>query len=400
MLYAREREAFGKPIADFQAVQIRLADMATSIQAARLLVQWAASQADAGKRVDMQAGMAKLFASEVAVKSSLEAMRIHGGYGYSQEFVVERLYRDAPLMVIGEGTSDVMQMVIARALVSGLGGHRMTARSHLYVPGDRADVLAKALDRGADALIVDLEDAVPAGDQGRGTRHACAGWLATVPRRSDRDLGAGQRRRARVCGMSGRSRPRRGSRGSASPRRSPLPTSRRSAPCSTSSARRRRWRRCVESAAALLRAESIAAAPRVRRLQVGEADLRADTGILPGPDERELGWVRSWVVLVSAAAGIEPPVGPVSTDFRDLDALRESTEALRRMGYRGRACIHPAQVEVVNAVFTPSDAELEAARRVVASYDAALAGGSGVVIGDDGRMIDEAVVRQARRLLS
>ena len=119
LLYAREREAFGKPIADFQAVQIRLADMATSIQAARLLVHWAASQADAGKRVDMQAGMAKLFASEVAVKSSLEAMRIHGGYGYSQEFVVERLYRDAPLMVIGEGTSDVMQMVIARALVSG-----------------------------------------------------------------------------------------------------------------------------------------------------------------------------------------------------------------------------------------------------------------------------------------
>ncbi len=119
LLYAREREAFGKPIADFQAVQIRLADMATQIQAARLLILWAAAEADAGKRVDMQAGMAKLFASEVAVKASLDAMRIHGGYGYSQEFVVERLYRDAPLMVIGEGTSDVMQMVIARALVSG-----------------------------------------------------------------------------------------------------------------------------------------------------------------------------------------------------------------------------------------------------------------------------------------
>ena len=156
----------------------------------------------------------------------------------------------------------------------------------------------------------------------------------------------------------------------------------------------------VESAAALLRAESIAAAPRVRRLQVGEADLRADTGILPGPDDRELGWVRSWVVLVSAAAGIEPPVGPVSTDFRDLAAFRESTEALRRMGYRGRACIHPAQVEVVNAVFTPSADELDVARGVVASYEAALAEGSGVVIGEDGRMIDEAVVRQARRLLS
>ena len=79
----------------------------------------AASEADKGKRVDMQSGMAKLFASEVCVEVALEAMRIHGGYGYSKEFVVERLYRDAPLMTIGEGTSDVMRMVIARSLVSG-----------------------------------------------------------------------------------------------------------------------------------------------------------------------------------------------------------------------------------------------------------------------------------------
>jgi alkylation response protein AidB-like acyl-CoA dehydrogenase len=117
--YSRQRQAFGKPISDFQAIQMKLADMATNIQAARLLVYWSAAQADAGERVDMQAGMAKLFASETAVKASMDAMRIHGGYGYSQEFVVERLYRDAPLMTIGEGTSDVMQMVIARSLISG-----------------------------------------------------------------------------------------------------------------------------------------------------------------------------------------------------------------------------------------------------------------------------------------
>ncbi|MFI7148736.1 acyl-CoA dehydrogenase family protein [Nonomuraea sp. NPDC050022] len=117
--YARERNAFGQPIADFQAVQLKLADMATEIQAARLLTYWAASQADSGKRVDMEAGMAKYFASEVALKASLESMRIHGGYGYSQEFVVERLYRDAPLMAIGEGTNDVQRLVIARSLVSG-----------------------------------------------------------------------------------------------------------------------------------------------------------------------------------------------------------------------------------------------------------------------------------------
>ncbi|MFI7699886.1 acyl-CoA dehydrogenase family protein [Nonomuraea sp. NPDC049480] len=121
LAYARERTAFGQPIADFQAIQLKLADLATEIQAARLLTYWAAAQADSGKRVDMEAGMAKYFASEVALKASLEAMRIHGGYGYSQEFVVERLYRDAPLMAIGEGTNDVQRLVIARSLVSGKG---------------------------------------------------------------------------------------------------------------------------------------------------------------------------------------------------------------------------------------------------------------------------------------
>ena len=117
--YARDRQAFGKPIADFQAIQIKLADMATKIQAARLLVQWSAASADSGQRVDMQAGMAKLYAGEIAVEVALDAMRIHGGYGYSKEFVIERLYREAPLSVIGEGTSDIMRTVIARGLISG-----------------------------------------------------------------------------------------------------------------------------------------------------------------------------------------------------------------------------------------------------------------------------------------
>lgn len=117
--YAQERHAFGQPIANFQAVQLKLADMATELQAARLLTWWAASRADAGKRSDLEAGMAKLFASEVAIKASLESMRIHGGYGYSTEFDVERLYRDAPLMAIGEGTNDIQRTVIARALLRG-----------------------------------------------------------------------------------------------------------------------------------------------------------------------------------------------------------------------------------------------------------------------------------------
>jgi alkylation response protein AidB-like acyl-CoA dehydrogenase len=116
LAYAKERKAFGKPIAEHQAVQLKLADMATEVQAARLLTWWAASTADSGRRADLESGMAKLFASEVAVKAALEAMRIHGGYGYSTEFEIERLYRDAPLMAIGEGTSDILRTVIARQL--------------------------------------------------------------------------------------------------------------------------------------------------------------------------------------------------------------------------------------------------------------------------------------------
>ncbi len=119
--YAGEREAFGQKISGFQAVQLKLADMATKVQAARLLVYWAATLADAGQRTDLQSGMAKVYASEVALECAVEAMQVHGGYGYSREFIVERLYRDAPLMVIGEGTNDILRTVIARALISGRG---------------------------------------------------------------------------------------------------------------------------------------------------------------------------------------------------------------------------------------------------------------------------------------
>jgi alkylation response protein AidB-like acyl-CoA dehydrogenase len=115
--YAKDRKAFGQAIAGFQAIQLKIADMATDVQAARLLTWYAASRADAGRRADREAAMAKYFASEVAIRSSLEAMRIHGGMGYSTELDIERLYRDAPLMAIGEGTNDIQRMVIARSLL-------------------------------------------------------------------------------------------------------------------------------------------------------------------------------------------------------------------------------------------------------------------------------------------
>jgi alkylation response protein AidB-like acyl-CoA dehydrogenase len=117
LAYARDRHAFGRPIADFQAIQLKLADMATEVQAARLLTWWAASALDSGRRADLETGMAKLYASEICIKAALESMRIHGGYGYSTELEIERFYRDAPLMAIGEGTNDILRTVIARQLV-------------------------------------------------------------------------------------------------------------------------------------------------------------------------------------------------------------------------------------------------------------------------------------------
>ena len=118
LAYAKQREAFGKPIAKHQAIAFKIAEMATKLHAARLMTYDAARKADAGERVDLAAGMAKLFASETAAELSLDAMRIHGGNGFSTEYPVERYYRDAPLMIIGEGTSEIQKLVISRALLA------------------------------------------------------------------------------------------------------------------------------------------------------------------------------------------------------------------------------------------------------------------------------------------
>jgi alkylation response protein AidB-like acyl-CoA dehydrogenase len=115
--YAQQRETFGQPIWRHQAVGHRLAEMATAVEAARLLTTRAAASLDAGRRSDLEAGMAKLFASEVCLRVSADAIKVHGGYGYSPEFDIERYYRDAPLMVVGEGTNDIQRNVIIRQLI-------------------------------------------------------------------------------------------------------------------------------------------------------------------------------------------------------------------------------------------------------------------------------------------
>jgi alkylation response protein AidB-like acyl-CoA dehydrogenase len=120
--YSQQRETFGKPICEHQAIQLKLGEMATRVEAARLLVENAAKIYDRGERCDVEAGMAKYFATEAAFENAHEAMRIHGGYGYSKEFAVERLYRDAPLLCIGEGTNEMQRIIIARQLIARRAG--------------------------------------------------------------------------------------------------------------------------------------------------------------------------------------------------------------------------------------------------------------------------------------
>lgn len=268
----------------------------------------------------------------------------------------------------------------------------MTARSYLYVPGDRLDRLARAFDRAADEIIIDLEDSVPP-DAKSGSRAALREWLPSAPRPvwiriNPQPLGeldvAELARAPKIAGFC-------------------LAKTENAA-----------WVRDVawvldhagsdamlapllETAAAVLDARQIAAAPRVARLQLGEADLRAQLGITLSGDERELLAVRGQVVLASAAVGLAPPVAPVSTNFVDLDALARSTSALHRLGFFGRACIHPAQIPVVNREFTPTRAAVDAARRMIEDLDRARGAAS---VGADGTMVDDAVARQARRIVT
>ncbi len=118
LAYARQRVTMGKPIAEHQAIQMKLADMATKVEAARLLTEFAATRMQAGRRADVEAGMAKLFASETALEVAMESMRIHGGVGYTADLPIERYFRDAPLLVIGEGTNEIQRLVIARGLLA------------------------------------------------------------------------------------------------------------------------------------------------------------------------------------------------------------------------------------------------------------------------------------------
>ena len=281
----------------------------------------------------------------------------------------------------------------------------VTARSYLFAPGDQVRKLQHALESGADAIIADLEDAVAPSAKAN-ARHMVASWLSRLdgdqpqlwvrvngsPRLLVEDVHA-------VVGpaVTGICLPKTQGPEQLRGLGELLGVAERQAGLAEGALK---VVPLVESAAGLLSARAIAEQPRVWQLGLGELDLCAEVGLQPSADERELLSIRLQVVLASAAAGLASPIGPVSTDFRDLDGLRRSTDALRRLGFGSRWAIHPAQVPVINEVFTPSPDQVEAARRLVERYDDALDQGVGVCVDEDGRMVDEAVVRMARRVLA
>lgn len=273
-------------------------------------------------------------------------------------------------------------------------------RSCLYVPGNAAEKLNKALARSADALIIDLEDAVPPSEK-EAARSQVVDWLRSLPAEPRIEIwvrtNSGSLLMEDVKALAG----------------IPSLTGMVLAKCEGQGDtvavdqvltglgdRRTLLMPLIETAGAVLDARRIAEGPRVRQLQIGEVDLAAELGMTPSPDDEELSSIRSMIVLVSAAAGISPPLGPVSRITQDLAALAESTRRLHRQGFSGRACIHPAQIPVVHDVFTPSADDIAEARLVIDLSASAEAEGRGVVLHPDGRLIDPAVLRSAWRTLA
>ncbi len=257
----------------------------------------------------------------------------------------------------------------------------MTPRSYLYVPGDRPDRFEKAVASEADASIFDLEDAVRP-ERKVAARKETADFLAQPPDApvwvrvnntpeliyDDLEMAASSHATGVVIPKANLE----------ACRNSPVAVI-----------------ALIETSEGVATAAKIAACEKVVRLSLGEVDLSAELGIFPSSDARELWAIRSDVVLASALAGLEPPVGPVHTNLEDEIGLARSCHQLRRQGFGARGIIHPGQISAVHAGFAPSAEELKYAMRVLAAHED-VGGGAAML---DGRFIDPAVVRQARRVL-
>lgn len=277
----------------------------------------------------------------------------------------------------------------------------MLPRSFLYVPGNQPDLFVKA-DRGpADALVFDLEDAVPHADK-ESARHQVQQWLENASETPSPTKPSWVRVSAESIAADLEAVARPGLAGVFLAKTTPDALAVIDRVLGSLETARGLDRvpviGLVESARAIVQLGAMAGHPRLLAFGIGEADLLGDLRAHRGPRAATMiDLLRSQVVLHSAAEGMAAPVAPTSTDFRDLEALRESTQVLLELGFRSRTAIHPHQIAVIHEVFTPPALEVEAAADVVRRFDAAE---GGVTTDRNGRLIDAAVVREARETLS
>lgn len=281
----------------------------------------------------------------------------------------------------------------------------MTARSHLYVPGDEPEKLAKAALRNADALIIDLEDAV-APQSKQAAREIVRNYLDGLGIEADEGPELWLRINPGAEGLrdiESSWHPR--LRGVIVAKAETLASIDKISAALDEVEQRAGVKKLtdivllLETARGYEAAKQLAGRERVIRLQLGEADLRAELRLAGKGGDVVLTSMRTRLILISAAAGLEPPIAPVSTNFKDLEEFEKQSRFFAGMGFAGRSCIHPAQIGVVNAVFAPSPEEIDWARTLVAEFDAHVATGSGVMVDTAGQMIDEAIVRRARTIL-
>lgn len=268
------------------------------------------------------------------------------------------------------------------------------ARTWLYVPGDRPDRMPKALAAGADAVILDLEDAVAQPAKGQ-ARQMVTEFLASCDRsgpavwvrvNNTPELLADDMSAAVTASASGIVLP-----------RAEDPTQLASV---VGIAAGLPIMALVESGAGVWNARDVLATAGVGCAAIGEADLSADLGVPFADDSPALLHARIQVVMAAAAAGVHPPVGPVTVNFKDVDAFVASCVDLAQVGFEGRQVIHPAQVGPANAAFTPAAADVAAAQELLDGFAAAEADGVGVYLDDNGRMVDLAVIKSAQRLVA
>jgi citrate lyase subunit beta/citryl-CoA lyase len=279
------------------------------------------------------------------------------------------------------------------------------SRSYLFAPGDNERLLAKVFDAGADAVVLDLEDAV-APERKPPARRLVAELLRSARKSPavyvrinaiSTDLWIEDIAAVVSPALTGVRLAKAESAEEIRALDAALGEAERAAGIAIGTLK---ITATIESAAAVMAAMEIARAPRVEALAFGAADFIRDIGASPDEAETQTLYARSHLVVASRAAGINPPIASVYTRIKDLDGLRATTEAARRLGFFGRSCIHPSQVPIVNQIFTPTAEQVAEARAIIAAFERARSAGVAAVAMENGQFVDQAVVKRARAIIA